>query len=76
MKYYLFFTLAFGAILGWNVFLIQRDNKMFDAYKHRQQQMCEQLKEFYKSIFPKLNAITQTSMIIYYLLLLSLIERS
>lgn len=46
MKYYLFFTLAFGAILGWNVFLIQRDNKMFDAYKHRQQQMCEQLKEF------------------------------
>lgn len=24
--------LAFIAVLGWNSFLIQRDNKMFDAY--------------------------------------------
>lgn len=25
--------LAFIAILGWNIFLIQRDDKMFDAYE-------------------------------------------
>ena len=47
MKYYLFFTLAFGAILGWNVFLIQRDNKMFEGYKNRQAQICEQMKSFH-----------------------------
>lgn len=47
MKYYLFFTLAFGAVLGWNVFLIQRDNKMFEGYKNRQQQICEQMKSFH-----------------------------
>jgi hypothetical protein len=46
MKLYLYATLAFAAILGWNVFLIQRDNKMFDAYKQRQAQVCEQIKEF------------------------------
>lgn len=39
MKYYLTFTILFGAMLGWQVFLIQRDNKMFDAYKQRQQQI-------------------------------------
>ncbi len=27
-----FFILAFFAIIGWNIFLIQRDSKMFDAY--------------------------------------------
>ena len=50
MKYYLFFTLAFGAILGWNVFLIQRDNKLFDSYektmKQRHAQICAQIGEF------------------------------
>ena len=25
--------LAFFAVIGWNVFLIQRDKKMFDAYE-------------------------------------------
>ena len=24
--------IGFAVILGWNVFLIQRDNKMFEAY--------------------------------------------
>jgi hypothetical protein len=47
MKYYLFFTLAFGAMLGWNAFLIQRDNKMFESYKNRQAQICEQMKSFH-----------------------------
>ena len=46
MKYYLLFTVLFGAMLGWNAFLIVRDNKMFESYKNRQQQVCEQLKEF------------------------------
>ena len=35
MKYYLAITLAFGAILGCNAFLITRDNKMFEAYYHQ-----------------------------------------
>ena len=39
MKYYLTFTILFGAMLGWQAFLITRDNKMFDAYEHRQQQI-------------------------------------
>lgn len=43
MKYYFCIILAVTAIFGWNVFLIQRDNKMFDAYEQRQQQICEQL---------------------------------
>lgn len=47
MKYYLYVTLAFGAIVGWNLFLIQRDNKMFEGYKNRQQQICEQIKSFH-----------------------------
>jgi hypothetical protein len=46
MKLYLYVTLAFAAIVGWNVFLIQRDNKMFEGYKQRQAQVCEQIKEF------------------------------
>jgi hypothetical protein len=27
-----FIVVAIGAIIGWNVFLIQRDQKLFDAY--------------------------------------------
>jgi hypothetical protein len=34
---------GFAVILGWNVFLIQRDEKLFDAY-YRQQAM-ENLKK-------------------------------
>jgi hypothetical protein len=30
------FFLAIGVILGWNVFLIQRDNALYDAHYHRQ----------------------------------------
>ena len=45
MKLYLGVTVAVAFIFGWNVFLIQRDNRMFEGYKHRQQQMCEQIKE-------------------------------
>jgi len=39
VKYYLTFTILFGAMFGWQVFLIQRDSKMFDVYEHRQQQI-------------------------------------
>jgi len=35
-KYIITFALGFLAIAGWNVFLIQRDERMFDAY-YRQQ---------------------------------------
>lgn len=31
-KYLTYIVLIFFAILGWNVFLIQRDQKLFDAY--------------------------------------------
>jgi len=46
MKLYVYAVIGFAAILGWNVFLIQRDGKMFDGYKNRQQQICEQIKSF------------------------------
>lgn len=39
MKLYLTVTLAFAAIIGWNVFCIQRDNKLFDAYDARMEQI-------------------------------------
>ena len=35
-KYIITFALGFAVILGWNVFLIQRDNALFDAYYHQQ----------------------------------------
>ncbi len=47
MKYYFYVILAVGVIFGWNVFLIQRDNKMFEGYKNRQAQICEQMKSFH-----------------------------
>ena len=31
-----FLFLAFTAIIGWNVFLIQRDAKLFEAYNKTQ----------------------------------------
>lgn len=31
-----FIVVAIFAILGWNAFLIQRDNALYDAYYHRQ----------------------------------------
>jgi len=47
MKLYFYVILGVGVIFGWNLFLIQRDNKMFDGYKNRQQQICEQIKSFH-----------------------------
>lgn len=47
MKLYFYVILAVGFIFGWNVFLIQRDNKMFEGYKNRQAQICEQMKSFH-----------------------------
>ena len=35
-KYIITFALGFIAMIGWNVFLIQRDQKMFDAYYQQQ----------------------------------------
>jgi len=29
--------IGFAVILGWNVFLIQRDDAMFEAYYHQQE---------------------------------------
>ena len=34
--------LAFIAVLGWNVFLIQRDQKMFAAYDKQVKEFCKQ----------------------------------
>ncbi len=31
-KYVITFALGFLAIIGWNVFLIQRDEKLYDSY--------------------------------------------
>jgi len=45
-KYIITFALLFVAMGAWQVFLIQRDDKMFSAYKNRQQQICEQIKSF------------------------------
>jgi len=46
-KYTFTFLLLIIAMCAWQVFLIQRDNKMFEGYKNRQQQICEQLKSFH-----------------------------
>lgn len=46
LRYTLTFIFLICGMSAWQVFLIQRDNKMFDAYKHRQAQICEQIKEF------------------------------
>ena len=35
-KYVTAFALGFLAIIGWNVFLIQRDNKMYETYYNTQ----------------------------------------
>ncbi len=42
LKYISLFFLAIGVIFGWNAFLIQRDQKLFDAHYH--QQALENLK--------------------------------
>jgi hypothetical protein len=34
--------LAFFAVIGWNIFLIQRDNRMFDAYEKQSKILREQ----------------------------------
>jgi len=31
-KYLITISLGFAVILGWNIFLIQRDERMYDAY--------------------------------------------
>jgi hypothetical protein len=36
-KYVVVGLIGFLAIIGWNVFLIQRDNALFDAYYHQQE---------------------------------------
>ena len=36
-KYIIAGLLGLAFILGWNVFLVQRDQRMFDAYYHQQQ---------------------------------------
>jgi len=35
-KYILYILISLGVILGWNIFLIQRDNALYDAHYHRQ----------------------------------------
>jgi hypothetical protein len=44
LKYIITFSLLIIAMGAWQVFLIQRDTKMFDAYRH--QQICQQIKSF------------------------------
>jgi len=46
LKYILLFFLAIGVIFGWNVFLVQRDNALYDAYYHRQ--AIENIKRGYR----------------------------
>jgi hypothetical protein len=40
-KYVITFALGFIAMIGWNVFLIQRDEKLYKAY-YRQQAIVNQ----------------------------------
>lgn len=40
-KYVITFALGFLAIIGWNIFLIQRDEKLYKAY-YRQQAIANQ----------------------------------
>ena len=40
-KYVITFALGFIAMIGWNVFLIQRDEKLYKAY-YRQQEIVNQ----------------------------------
>jgi hypothetical protein len=35
-KYLTVFALGFLAMIGWNVFLIQRDEKLYDSHYHNQ----------------------------------------
>jgi hypothetical protein len=43
LKYFLFGLIAFSVSLGWNIFLIKRDDAMFKAYY--QHQAMENLKK-------------------------------
>lgn len=44
LKYLVAGMIAFFAIIGWNVFLIQRDQKLFDAYDNLtpKERFCKQ----------------------------------
>lgn len=48
-KYIAATVIFFVAFAGYNVFLVARDNKLFDAYygKTRHQQACEQMKQWH-----------------------------
>ena len=48
-KYIATFILLAFAMLGWNVFLINRDDKMFKAYYHEKamQEYCQSLKTWH-----------------------------
>ena len=45
-KYVITFALGFLAMIGWNVFLIQRDEKLYKAYykETAKEQYCASLK--------------------------------
>jgi hypothetical protein len=45
-KHIFYIFLVLGLIVGWNAFLIQRDNALYDAYYHRQ--AIENLKRGYQ----------------------------
>lgn len=48
VRYWIAASLGLFAILGWNAFLIQRDNKLFKAYDNIQHaKVCEQVKSFH-----------------------------
>ena len=36
-----------AVIFGWNYFLIQRDNKLFDAVYNQKEKICAQVKSFH-----------------------------
>jgi hypothetical protein len=42
-KYFVYFLVALLASLGWNMFLIKRDQEMFKAYYH--QKALQELKK-------------------------------
>jgi hypothetical protein len=42
-RYIIAFILLILTMLGWNVFLIQRDAKLFDSYANQKEKVCAQL---------------------------------
>jgi hypothetical protein len=46
IRYWIAGACAFSVIIGWNVFLIARDNQLFRAQQQRAAEVCKMVAEF------------------------------